>query len=192
MITIIGDVHGKLKEYEEITKLNSRTIQLGDFGFKTHHDWHLANIDSENHKILFGNHDYLPYLNKKHSLSNWTYLEEESILCIRGADSIDKQMRTQGLDWFENEELSYREFNILLDTNIRPKIILSHDAPDIARLKIFRIMNKSLTSSGLQQCLELWRPEMWIFGHHHRSVNEYINNTLFVGLKELETFLLDI
>lgn len=56
-LLVIGDVHGKINEYWKlINKYNIDSIQLGDFGFKRHHNWHLENVDSSKHKINFGNH----------------------------------------------------------------------------------------------------------------------------------------
>jgi hypothetical protein len=57
IIIIIGDVHTKVSKYFEIVKDNDESIQVGDFGFKTSHDWFINNMDSNKHKIVFGNHD---------------------------------------------------------------------------------------------------------------------------------------
>lgn len=191
---IIGDVHGKLNDYQNIIEKHSsdKSIQIGDFGFKKEHDWHIENIDPEKHKILFGNHDYYPYLNKPHSLGNFAYLEEDNIFCIRGAYSIDQALRLQGHSWFDNEELTYSEFQTVLDyfESVSPDIVITHDCPDSIRKKFFGIYDKSITSTGLQACLEIHQPKLWIFGHHHQSIKQTVENTEFVCLAELEKFFL--
>lgn len=189
---IIGDVHGKVDRYWNILqKHKSSSIQVGDFGFKKEHDWHLANIDYSQHKINFGNHDDYTYLHKPHSLSNFS-ISKSGLMTIRGAYSIDKVYRTENLNWWANEELNYSEMQQAVDfyNFNKPKIIISHDCPHEVRKQLFGINDKSITSNGLQIMFENHQPDLWIFGHHHKSKNEVINGTRFVCLAELETFLI--
>lgn len=195
---IIGDVHGKVDAYKKIVEsYPGGTIQVGDFGFKEKHDWHMNNIDPEKHKINFGNHDYYPYLWKPHSTGNFTYraanyinLPNKSLMTIRGADSIDQMFRTDGVDWFKEEEMNYKEWNgcFELYTQRKPQIIISHECPKAVRDHLFGIWENSGTSKALQQCFEIHQLELWIFGHHHESKDEVINGTRFICLAELETF----
>ncbi len=195
-MTIIGDVHGKFNEYKIKTTYHDETIQLGDFGFKDTHDKFLKEIYTEenNHLILFGNHDYYPYLDKEYSLGDYIYMLKDDIFCIRGAESIDKKYRTLGIDWFPDEEISYGKWPPIIEAfkKAKPKIVVTHDCPEIVRVEFFGITNKSLTSSGLQRCLEEHHPEKWIFGHHHYSIQEKITgySTEFICLKELETYII--
>ena len=63
-LLIIGDVHGKFGQYEDIIEnYSGRSIQVGDFGFKLPHEWHLENVNPFMHKINFGNHDDYSFLN---------------------------------------------------------------------------------------------------------------------------------
>ena len=67
-LLIIGDVHGKVNEYWKILqKWDKRhcSIQVGDFGFKKQHEWHLKNIDFSQHQINFGNHDDYSFLHEQ-------------------------------------------------------------------------------------------------------------------------------
>jgi predicted phosphodiesterase len=190
---VIGDVHGKVDNYWKILQKHKGTsIQVGDFGFKKQHDWHLANIDYSQHQINFGNHDDYSYLYEPHSLSNWSYAYEAKLMTIRGAYSIDKAYRTEYLDWWANEELNYSEMQQAVDfyNFNKPKIIISHDCPHEVRKQLFGINDKSITSDGLQVMFENHQPDLWIFGHHHKSKNEVINGTRFVCLAELETFVI--
>lgn len=189
-IIVIGDVHGKLNQYLEILQKypNHSSIQVGDFGFQKEHDWHLKNINSDNHKINFGNHDYYPYLFEKHSLENFSLINNE-IITIRGAWSIDRANRIEGIDWFATEEMNYADMNAALDfyEANKPRIVISHDCPHDIRKLLFGIEEKSITTNGLQAMLEIHKPELWVFGHHHVSVNETIDGTRFRCLAELET-----
>ena len=198
---IIGDVHAKTEQYKQLLhKFNyPDSIQLGDFGFKAEHDWFLKNIfdpqDTSKHRILFGNHDYLPYVEKDYSLKNWSYflIEKKSVFTIRGANSVDRNRRTQGLDWFENEQLTYAQMQECIDTyaRCRPKIVLSHDCPKQISYELFNVDDNSCTSQGLQQIFEIHKPELWIFGHHHKFVEKVIDGTKFVCLGELQTYWID-
>lgn len=188
---LIGDVHGKINEYLKIiNKTKFSTIQLGDFGFKKQHNWHLKNIDNSKHKILFGNHDDYTFLNENHSLGD--YYSNDNYMCVRGAYSIDQHHRIENVDWWRNEELSYNEMIDAIDhyNTIKPKIMLTHDCPQIIRQHIFGITEKSITSNALQMMFENHQPDTWVFGHHHRSVDVVIKNTRFVCLNELETMVI--
>ena len=190
-ILVIGDVHGKYLDYKEIIdKHNGESIQLGDFGFNFVHDMHLSFNDVSKHKVLFGNHDDYTYLNREHSLGN--FFIKDDLMCIRGADSIDKRFRTINVDWWENEELSYKEMEEVINVYElnKPKIVISHDGPQSIIEELFGIRDKSLTRQGLEQMLGIHTPNIWIFGHHHKSIDITINGCRFICLNELETFLL--
>ncbi len=189
---IIGDVHGKINEYWKILqKHKCPSIQVGDFGFKKQHNWHLKNIDHSQHQINFGNHDDYGFLDAPHSLSNWS-ISTNGLMTVRGAYSIDKAYRTENLDWWANEELNYEEMQNAIDfyNFNKPKIMITHDCPDYARRYLFGIRDKSITSNGLQAMFEFHQPDIWIFGHHHRRKEETINGTKFICLAELEIFSL--
>jgi len=191
-ITIIGDVHGKIYEYKKIINNSKFTIQVGDFGFKEEHQWHLMNVDSSKHKINFGNHDDYSFLHEKHSLSNYSIDKNNNLMTIRGAFSIDRRYRIEGRDWWANEELNYNEMLEVVDiyAKEKPKIVVSHDCPQIIRQHLFGVTEKSITSNGLQTMFETHQPDIWLFGHHHRSKNVNINGTQFICLNELETYFL--
>lgn len=191
---IIGDVHGKINDYWKILQKhkNINSIQVGDFGFKKQHEWVLTNIDYTQHQINFGNHDDYTYLDKPHSMGNFSFAYQSGIMTIRGAYSIDKAYRRENIDWWANEELNYEEMQIAIDhyEYNKPKIIISHDCPFEVCQNLFGINEKSMTTQGLQAMFEIHQPELWIFGHHHKSKNEVINKTRFICLAELETKIL--
>ena len=192
---IIGDVHTKIKLYHEIISECVESIQVGDFGFQKSWDWLEANV-SLNHKVNMGNHDYIPYLNKPHSLGNWSF--ERGIFTIRGANSIDIHKREEGLDWFRNEELNYQETNDVFDAylRIKPEIVVTHDCPASVAEILFGMPTsgvnkqffKSTTRELLQGLFEEHQPRLHLFGHHHKSKDMIINGTRFICLAELETY----
>lgn len=192
-LLIIGDVHCKINRYSEILKtcwMQHHTIQVGDFGFKKEHQWHLDNIDNSQHHVNFGNHDDYTYLDKAHSLGDFS-ISKSGIMTVRGADSIDKYRRIENRDWWPNEELNYDQMQKAIDAYIltKPKIMITHNCPREVSNELFGKMEKSITTNGLQAMLEYHQPDLWVFGHHHKSKNEVINGTRFVCLAELETLI---
>lgn len=189
---LIGDVHGHLDRFQEKLIGVPQSIQLGDFGFRHQHEWHLAHYDPTQHRVLFGNHDYYPGLHWAHSLGNHTYLPEYRLFAVRGADSIDRDRRTQGLNWWPQEELTYAQGLEALDAYeaAKPEIVLSHDCPQSVALKWYGINQPSRTRQLLQVMLEAHQPRLWVFGHHHRSQQQVRNGVQFRCLAELETMLL--
>lgn len=192
-LLLIGDVHGQINEY--LNLVNSRkgySIQVGDFGFKKEHDWFLSNIDYTKNKINFGNNDDYSYLYEPHSLLNWSYCCESKVMTVRGALSIDTTQKTEYLNWWANEELNCEEMQKAIDfyNYNKPKIMITHDCPNDARCYLFGITGTSRTSNGLQSMFENHQPDIWVFGHHHRSRNEVINGTRFICLAELETIVI--
>lgn len=189
----IGDVHGKLEEYRKIILTCEASICVGDFGFKKEWLWHYDNVwnrDIGSHYINPGNHDWYDYTIKPAaSTGNWNYLPWWKIFTVRGADSIDKHLRREGVDWFPNEELSYMEGIEVLDhyLTIKPRIVVSHDCPQKVMERFFGYNEKSTTRQLLQVMFEQHQPELWVFGHHHQHKDEVINGTRFVCLDELET-----
>lgn len=189
-LTIIGDVHGKIDAYWKLMqKLKPEySIQVGDFGFKKQHEWFLANIDYNKHKINFGNHDDYTYLNSPHSTGNYQYFEQWDLMTIRGAKSIDTWHRTEGKDWWREEEMTYLEWQKVIDAfeKHKPKHVVSHDCPQVVRQEFFAIDESSITSRGLRACFDLHHPHYWFFGHHHRDIEFRLDGTLFRCLDELK------
>lgn len=191
---IIGDIHGKLDSYHNIIKnnLNQDTIQLGDFGFLRHHDWHLKNLNSFKHQIVFGNHDWYPYLDKPYSTKNTSWIPEINACTFRGALSIDTHLRTTGIDWFPNEEMNYKECQNVIDEikNHKPDIILSHTCPLLVKKQLFSFAKPlpSITEQAMNILFKEYQPKLWIFGHYHKSKNEIIEGTRFICLDELEIY----
>lgn len=194
--TVIGDIHGKYERYHRIvrrTEENPYTIQLGDFGFK--YDT-LANVDSTKHLIIPGNHDnYDTCYNYPHFLGDYGYTSLNGIefFYYRGAYSIDRIYRTIGIDWWENEQVGIEGFMKAreLYRMIKPKIVITHDCPEnIAHQMVpdgGRVFQNN-TTWALQELLNIHEPDLWLFGHWHKSRTIQHGKTRFMCLNELETY----
>lgn len=196
-LTLIGDVHGKVEQYKEIIDNCQFSICVGDFGFKKQWEWHIKNINPVNHVINMGNHDYIPYYNFLGSTRNYEFFETLNLFTVRGAESIDKHLRTEGIDWFANEELTYQEQLEAFDfyCKVKPKIVISHDCPQTALTTMFKMgwsYGKSQTRTMLEMMFLEHKPDLWVFGHHHQSVKMNILGTEFVCLDELETLTIEL
>ena len=191
----IGDVHANLTEYLRIVEsLDGPSIQVGDMGFGF-----FKNGDSlpemSQHRFLRGNHDH-PGLAKAHPgyLGDYGYLQDSDIFFVSGAPSVDQEWRTRNINWWPEEELAYEQLMnmISLVSEKRPRVIVSHECPvDFAtELLEYRTPTRSRTGAALGGAFEQHQPELWVFGHHHRSVRKRIGGTMFVGLDILEVFRL--
>lgn len=197
-ILLIGDTHGKVEHYKNII-LDSDvpSIQLGDFGFKNEHDWFIEQQFNKHHKILFGNHDYYPYVYNEHSLGDFGYIEEYNLFYIRGAWSIDWMYRIKGRDLFDEEELNTSQGLecIKLYEEVKPDFVISHDCPLMIYPSIITNFGKiegSSTPKLLNELFNIHEPKEWYFGHHHNSKTIQIKNTKFQCLNELETYNFEI
>ena len=116
---------------------------------------------------------------------------------IRGAESVDKQWRVEGVSWWKEEELSYRQAKdaIELYASYKPDIMLTHDCPSSALL--FFITNPlkdeiSITNNILHECFKIHKPKNWYFGHHHIDKEVEYKGTKFRCINELSYVDLDI
>lgn len=197
-ITLIGDVHGQYDRYVNMARKREYTVQIGDLGFKY---GCLSNLNPDCHKIVAGNHDnYSIIAEYTHYLGDYgnCSLGGVDFFYYRGAYSVDRDMRTIGIDWWAEEEVSIDQFmearNVYRET--KPKIFVSHCCPHsviahfLDPIYASRIYNTK-TDWALQELLNIHRPELWIFGHYHVSRSVVIDGTKFVCLNELETLELE-
>lgn len=190
-ITVIGDAHGKYDRYVKMARKRDYTVQIGDLGFKY---GCLNNLDPDRHKVVGGNHDKYP------SLVEWPhYLGDYGMASLggvdfffyRGAYSIDRQYRTIGFDWWEEEQLKIEDFMKAREVyrEAKPDVVLTHDCPESITPMLLppgAQIYQNTTSWALQELLNIHRPKMWIFGHYHVSKRIPLGETEFVCLDELE------
>lgn len=188
----IGDMHGDFKTYKYLLKKfkNEKTIQVGDMNIINELNLQ-ENVFPENHKFIRGNHDN-PEICQKHPnyLGDYGYLEEEDIFFVSGGKSINKDQLTPMVNWWEDEELSDKQFYecIELYKNKKPSIVVSHECPKSIKKWILgaKIDFKSKTEVALQIMLEHHRPNTWIFGHHHMALTINEEGTDFYCLDKID------
>ena len=200
----IGDVHGKWARYKNILKTCEESIQIGDMGvgfINLRTETKMSNppfdaMSKGNHRFIRGNHDNPDVCaNHKYYIKDG-HIENDTMF-IGGALSIDKQYRTENIDWWAKEELcteklydSYDEY-----VKIKPKIMITHDCPDPIVNPLFghfaKIGYPSRTRQALGSMWEVHKPDLWIFGHWHYSIDTTILGTRFICLNELEYMDID-
>lgn len=199
-LRIIFDVHQKVEGYRKLIEEAGveRSLQLGDFGFASEHNWHMENVDGEKHKVLLGNHDDTRFVFAPHSIGHFG--EFCGVFCVRGAFTPDAWRRQLGVDLFLDEQLDYGQQTEAFEAyeKAKPRIVVTHDCPQFVRESIVHYNDMSSTPKFLQHLYDIHQPEMWIFGHNHREIDEVAINertgvrTRFVCGKELDHIDIDV
>ena len=200
-IRFIGDVHGKFKRYEKIIAEMPETIQVGDMGVGFFRDPDRPHINPPydkmvdgGHRFIRGNHDN-PSVCRKHSQWIADGRCEDGMMFIGGGVSVDRAYRTEGLDWWPDEELSAAELNDLVDAyrDYKPEVMVTHEAPEsIAEIMCALSQRRKLdfpsrTRQAFEAMLGFHSPHLWIFGHWHYSFRgKPKGETEFICLNELE------
>lgn len=206
----IGDVHGKWMSYLNVihnpSNPCSRSIQVGDFGFGFRQRAEYVNYitdemnrENHNHRFIRGNHDN-PTECKSHKNFIHDGTIEDGMMFVGGAFSIDKDWRTPGLDWWDDEELSYEELGemIVRYEENKPEIMVCHECPDSVAQVLFKDTMKENLGSRTRNAFDIMfhhtnhKPKFWIFGHWHISKQMNILGTDFICLNELEFIDLDV
>jgi predicted phosphodiesterase len=185
---LIGDGHGNLTPVRQAASLGLTVVHLGDLGFAR--EWRKAARISNLH-VVAGNHDEIPIARTTPVwLGDYGDLGEriagaDGVFFVRGALSIDRDLRIEGLDWWPEEELSYGELQEAIDfyTAMRPRVVLSHDCPLVINHILYGGETiPSRTATALWRMLQAHEPEVWYFGHHHVQFDRVIGKTRFRGL----------
>jgi hypothetical protein len=170
---------------------------VGDFGIGFNgpywHDKVNAFHEKNNylHRFIRGNHDN-PQMCKS-DMPGWIpdgHVEDD-IMFMGGAWSIDQDYRTPGVNWWRDEELSYLELNLMVQTylTVKPRVMVTHDCPTLTAYHLFirsgvstyggKNLMLTRTGEALQQMFEAHQPDHWFFGHWHHTVNQTIDGTQF-------------
>lgn len=216
---IVGDIHGEFNEYSHYTlgvgryrhatepAPPDRSIQVGDFGIGFYSPyWHESVNDwmklNSGHRFIRGNHDD-PDMCKTMSgyIADGTI--EDDVMYIGGAWSIDHSLRTAGIDWWPNEELSVKELETLIDVylTVKPRVMITHDCPTQVAWDMFISRGDSIsgqhhiktrTGEALQAMFDIHRPEFHFFGHWHNTRELNLHGTRFICLGELDFVDVDL
>lgn len=209
-IRFIGDVHGKWGTYKKRIKDVERSLQVGDFGVgfrnpmtdKPYSNPPYDQMKKGQHYFIRGNHDN-PGACARHPFwirDGGSAFGRNDIFCVGGALSIDKDRRTEGYDWWHDEELTYGQLCKLLDAYelVKPSIVVSHECPESVIGLICHQQGKykydipSVTRSCFDNFLEVHRPDLWIHGHWHLSSHVIYKGVEVISLGELEYVDLDL
>lgn len=209
-ITFIGDVHGKWGPYRKIIRGTTHSLQVGDFGvgFISHRTEEPCSNPPHSHMakgqhfFIRGNHDN-PEACRKHPFwipDGGNAFGRQDIFCVGGAMSIDKHLRTQGYDWWPDEELAYSQLCTIMGQYeaTKPSIVVSHECPEsvISRVCHSRGIGKydipSVTRRCFDNMLEIHKPDLWVHGHWHIDHHTVHSGVEFIGLGELVALGLDI
>jgi len=209
-IAVAGDWHGNLGWARNVVQSAAAQgvqtiLQLGDFGalwpgrgkgrFEARLNYYLqqANI-----QLIFigGNHDNWADLEKlpvgkdglAPLLSNIKYLPRPGrtivhglvVGALGGAFSIDYQYRTEGRDWWANEEPSRNDLEGLVNGGLLD-LLLTHDVPSGINLDsafdlpedIIALANR--TRDLLTEAVSRTRPTIVFCGHWHQRATGLIN-----------------
>ena len=199
-LRIFGDIHDKLYQYIPLALEAEHTIQLGDLGFE-YED--MALLDPIKHRVLGGNHDDYAirdgvfYNQTPHFLGDYGVHSVPGVgdfFFLRGGHSIDKNERTEGFDWFPDEQISYANGMKALEAYslAKPELMLSHECPTfiIDMIAGFKTWNgepirPSMTANLLEQMFNEHKPMLHLFAHHHQHFDMTIEGTRFICLPEL-------
>ena len=204
---IIGDIHnvyGALALNKVIKKTKPDLIlSCGDFGYwprfsKETKAYSLPEIKLQTAKELRwceGNHeDYwslkqrisdeiLPGIIYQPRGSTYTLPDGRVILFMGGASSIDKNQRILGINWFPDETITQKDLYNLPDINI--DIFITHTAPTVLVNDVIpEHSNKTLEPSNhaLSALWEIYKPDLWFFGHYHHYYYSNIKGTKYFCL----------
>lgn len=217
VIRFIGDVHGKYGPYKRTIAAVPRSIQVGDIGVgfrrtsaarhgePSANPPHYAMVRGD-HRFIRGNHDNPTACRTQ---SQWIpdghY--EDDMMFVGGAVSVDRDQRTEGYDWWPDEELSESELQRIFAVYRakKPRIMVTHDCPDEvagilhAKFPALGTAKRDLFSRTRLALQDMWAadpPELWIFGHYHVGFEQVIHrgeaSTRFICLAELESRDIDV
>lgn len=124
--------------------------------------WALADLDKKNDNQI------CPKVFYQKRGSILTLPDGRNVLFMGGADSIDKEHRTVGLDWFPEEYIRLRDVIDLPDMRI--DVVISHTCPEefLYNLKFNYIKSVDPSCKALSYILEKYQPKQWFFGHWHQ------------------------
>ena len=200
----IGDVHGEFQQYERLIAEVDQSVQIGDMGI----GFRQSNADGVvecpippyetmkregNHRFIRGNQDDPGEVIGHELCIADGHIEGDTFYC-GGALSANRANRTEGLNWWPGEELSANELLVVrakyLDN--KPKLMVTHDCPHSVAETILRHhqLDKTVAPSrsrhSFQEMWELYKPDIWVFGHWHLSMDKIIAGTRFICLDKLE------
>jgi len=187
-ILVTGDIHMEFARLNEIInkKKPDMVICCGDFGYWPKVSWGapLSNISLQGtEKILWidGNHEDHWSLRDRESDelepgiiymprgSTYTLEDGRTIMFMGGGYSIDKHLRTTGVDWFPEETICSKDLMDLPDVKV--DIFITHTCPTelvLDMLPFYPEKGFEPSNEALSQLWKMYKPDLWFFGHWHK------------------------
>lgn len=190
-LRFIGDTHGKFKHMKKLMEASpdGLSVHVGDVGIGWENDMkqqkgllEVYEGTEGNHSFIRGNHDRLHTI--KHHFKKWwkhdgEVDEENGIMYIGGASTVNKYKYSENYNWWPDEEMHYQYMNRVFDrySEFKPKIVVSHDLPfDIASELYYKLnIEVTKTSNFLHQLKETHKPDFWFCGHWHDGISQKID-----------------
>lgn len=171
----VGDVHGEAGRLKELLRYArkigeyDRCVQVGDLDtdetapFDFTQDW-------GRFYYIEGNHDNYTKLNPHRHIPRGSI--GNGVLYIGGAWSIDRLYRVAGHNWFPDEQLTYSQFDRILN---HPKLstvhtMVCHDTIS----SCYPLLGVDMYASSenwhpqaLESIFDVCKPSVYIHGHHH-------------------------
>jgi predicted phosphodiesterase len=200
-LRLIGDLHCDVEAIMSMMKTLPEyelTIQVGDCGIGFGMEEIIERYCTTPLLILQGNHDNPNiFRDITYGLDRFGVIKVEGfkIFYVAGAHSMDYQSRTEGLDWWGNEELSWDEQRQCLglwEDNKDCDLVISHDCPLPGCLQMSHDLVETTTRALLYEMLKIQSPPRWVFGHWHRSHSFKMYNTSFQCLNIKEELVIPI
>ena len=209
--TFVGDLHGDWRVLNQLLKhyKKSKIIQIGDLGLgfatytnvATGEPFFEGDPESlpKNFRFIRGNHDS-PEVCRQHPnyIGEYGFDQETNAFYISGAWSFDHAYRTVGLDWWEDEELSYQQLQKAIEDyeKIKPNVVFAHTCPaTIAKTFLMNYKyeyHADRTENALDTMWKIHQPRLWVFGHWHRNFDQNVLKTRFLCLNINQAKVLDI
>lgn len=203
MVYVTGDTHGEIERFEEKAikslKKKDTLIVLGDFGFlwdgSKQEQKNLKWLTKRRYQLLFvdGCHENFDMLKEypvvdyqggkaRHLGGNLYYIQRGSILeidglkllCFGGAESWDKEERTEGVNWWRSElpttdELEWCTENLKQAGN-QVDYILTHEGP-LQNLEFTQLMQgqPNWLHRFFDQLRQTVQYKKWYFGRYHKD-----------------------
>jgi len=228
-IGYIGDIHGDFQKLLEIIKRFNNTVFIicGDCGFGFH-DTGIVKIKSmikknfteflkkrDIHLIFIrGNHDdptwfqdrtFRDEINTDNFIlvPDYTLLtiDDKKILCIGGAVSPDRKLRTTDSSYWLKEEMIepiplLNNYNIdIICAHTIDRSLINHELPSMPEwLKRSFSEDKKLMVDVQRECkiceqlLDIYTPKYWIHGHYHQTIRTEYKDTKIISLNINELY----
>ena len=201
-LALVGDLHGNTDALYRARETGHTIIQVGDVGFGFRPTGVFDEAFGEVATCIRGNHDDPAIAaSRPYCRPDGSYDDALDAFFLGGAWSIDWHMRTPGVSWWPEEQVSSKDMPGIQAAYLaaRPSLVVTHDAPGVAtylglmRGGVIPGNTHYLTDTGefLQDLFEVHQPRHWVFGHYHRSTSFTLNGTTFHCVGEQDVLLLE-